>query len=196
MNNDLLNPFIGTSEAKEPTSVRAHRAVAPVLATIFLVVPGTMSGVSPVHDAVLISKDYPTSINGCVIQSHSPVIRDEKPATAEAIRNLRARSGLTWDELARAFGVSRRAVHAWASGAKLNQAHAARLSVLAKFIDSLATDTPSRTRAVLHTPAGNGESPYQHLIQSLAQSGNRREGFAPWELLGPKEELSGDSSID
>ena len=109
--------------------------------------------------------------------------QDATSATAEAVKRLRARSGLTWDELARAFGVSRRTVHAWATGTRLNQAHAARLSVLSRVVDGLTADNPEEARAALHAPAADGESLYQHLIGSLAQPGNRREGFAPWELL-------------
>jgi transcriptional regulator with XRE-family HTH domain len=195
MNSELIASLIGISESKEPTSIRARLIVAPMLAT-FMIIPGTISGVSPVRDAVLISADFPTSINSCTFPVRSPVTDAAQPATAASIRDLRTRSGLTWDELARAFGVSRRTVHAWASGGNLNQAHAARLSVLAKVIDALSADSPARTRAALHAPTLNGNSPYQRLIQSLAQSGNRREGFAPWELLGSREESDSDFSND
>lgn len=125
-----------------------------------------------------------------------PVAQDETSATAEAVKRLRVRSGLTWDELARAFGVSRRTVHAWASGTRMNQVHAERLSVLARIIDGLAADDPARARAEFHAPAADGVSLYQRLVRSLAQPGNRREGFAPWELLAAEGEHGGDRTAE
>lgn len=39
---------------------------------------------------------------------------------AEVVRSLKRRSGLTWDQLASALGVSRRSVHGWAAGTKVS----------------------------------------------------------------------------
>jgi hypothetical protein len=78
----------------------------------------------------------------------------------------------------------------------MNQAHAERLSVLAHVIDGLAADDPTRARAELHAPAADGASLYQRLVRSLAQPGNRREGFAPWELLAAEGEYGGDPTAE
>jgi hypothetical protein len=51
-------------------------------------------------------------------------------SSARLIRDLKSRSGLTWDQLAGVFGVSRRAAHGWASGARLNAQHSETLSWL------------------------------------------------------------------
>lgn len=48
-------------------------------------------------------------------------------ATRVAISELRRISGLTWEQLGRLFGVSRRSVHFWASGRPLNAENEARL---------------------------------------------------------------------
>jgi transcriptional regulator with XRE-family HTH domain len=48
-------------------------------------------------------------------------------ATREAIATLRQLSGLTWEQLATLFGVSRRSVHFWASGEPLSAAHEEQL---------------------------------------------------------------------
>jgi transcriptional regulator with XRE-family HTH domain len=143
---------------------------------------------------VFVSADLSTGIGGFSANISEPAVRNTAPATAEAIQRLRAQSGLTWDEIGRAFGVSRRTVHAWATGSKLNQEHSARLSVLAQAVDRLDAGSPELTRAALHAPEPNGLSPYQSLIRSLAQPGNRREGFAPWELLGAQGGQDGGSS--
>ncbi len=47
--------------------------------------------------------------------------------TGAAIAELRRLSGLTWEQLARLFGVSRRSLHFWASGKPLNATNGERL---------------------------------------------------------------------
>lgn len=44
-------------------------------------------------------------------------------ATRAALPELRRRTGLTWDQMARLFEVSRRSVHAWASGKPMTADH-------------------------------------------------------------------------
>ena len=195
MNSDLLALPGIVGERKEPTSIGARRAVAPILIGAFMFLPGTTNSASLISDTTFVSANMATGIGGFAVGTRLPPARDEISTTAEAVKRLHARSGLTWDELARAFGVSRRTVHAWASGTRLNQAHAARLSALARVIDAWAAASPEGTRAALHAPAVAGESPYQRLIRELAQPGSRREGFAPWELLAAGGE-PGDDHAD
>lgn len=45
-----------------------------------------------------------------------------------AIAELRRITGLTWDQLARLFGVSRRAIHFWAAGKMMNSTNEERLA--------------------------------------------------------------------
>ncbi|MEM5709754.1 helix-turn-helix transcriptional regulator, partial [Elizabethkingia meningoseptica] len=44
-------------------------------------------------------------------------------STAAAVLEIRRLSGLTWEELADLFDVSRRSVHHWASGKPVNTEH-------------------------------------------------------------------------
>lgn len=196
MTGDLLAWSGRTGEVKEPTSIRAGRVVAPALISAFLFLPGVTSTAYATSDTTFVSASQPTGIGGFAPDTRLPATQVATSATAEAVKRLRVRSGLTWDELARAFGVSRRTVHAWASGTRLNQAHAARLSVLTRVVDGLAADNPEEARGALHAPAADGESLYQRVIQSLAQPGNRREGFAPWELLAAEGERGGNRPAD
>lgn len=53
----------------------------------------------------------------------SSVSRARVHGTAVAIRELHDYSGLTWEQIAKLFGVSRRAVHLWASGGRLSAAN-------------------------------------------------------------------------
>jgi DNA-binding transcriptional regulator YiaG len=113
----------------------------------------------------------------------------ESPATAGTIRSLQSDSGLTWGELARLFGVSRRAVHAWANESRLTQSHTERLRAVSAAVAVHRSATPSMTRAALHSPNHGGQSAYQRLLGDAKLPTNRREGFAVSELLGSREPL-------
>ena len=90
--------------------------------------------------------------------------------TAKAIRNLKERSGFTWDELSRLFGVSRRSLHHWANGGRLNQHHSQLLSRFAAMINELSATDPTGNRSLLMSPTEAGLSRYQRLID-IGRSG-------------------------
>lgn len=74
------------------------------------------------------------------------------------VRDLQRRSGLTWNELARALGVSRRVVHHWAAGQRPSERHARRIEQLATLISSIGALSPDHTRARLIAPGFDGRS--------------------------------------
>lgn len=89
-----------------------------------------------------------------------------KPAGA-AIGELRRLSGLTWDQLARVFSVSRRALHFWASGKPMtpsNEEHLQRVLAVVRRIDR---GSASANRAAL--------------------LGGREDGILPFDLLVAKD---------
>lgn len=57
--------------------------------------------------------------------------------TAAAIREVRERAGLTWEQLARLFGVSRRSVHLWAGGGRMTAANEESLLRVAALVNSM-----------------------------------------------------------
>ena len=187
MSSNTMPPQIGLVKEREPTSIGGRLAVAPALAAVIMLMPASTSTATAASGTKVVVTGIPTGNGGFTAGNHLAYETTKTLATAGAVRELRARSGLTWDELARAFGVSRRTVHAWANGTRLNQAHATRLSTTAELIDGLPQGNPERARAALHAPGPGGISPYQRLIRSFAQPGNRREGFEPWELLAREE---------
>jgi transcriptional regulator with XRE-family HTH domain len=74
------------------------------------------------------------------------------PTTHEAIVELRQLSGLSWAELARLFGVSRRALHFWVEGKPLSLDNEARLRELLRFVRTHRCNHVSDTRRALLTP--------------------------------------------
>ncbi len=73
-------------------------------------------------------------------------------ARADALNDLRARMSLTWDQVARLFGVSRRAVHLWASGAPMTSEYEEHLHRLHGLTAELHIDS----KAVLFTSDQTG----------------------------------------
>lgn len=79
----------------------------------------------------------------------APAVHDSQDV-AEIIRQTKVRSGLTWDQLAEVFGVSRRAVHGWAAGARMNARHAETLAWLEQLLARVEeSGDPDTTRAIL-----------------------------------------------
>lgn len=92
----------------------------------------------------------PTFLSDVLTASHIPGVDAgdgpamSLPASAVAIRDLKRRSALTWDELARLFGVSRKTVHNWDEGAKVSQAREQRLQEVA----AIFADFPCTPKAI------------------------------------------------
>ena len=71
--------------------------------------------------------------------------------TAEAILEIRRRSGLIWEELGDLFGVSRRSVHHWANGRPVSAGHDRMIRRMLAAVRNLDRGDQERTRALLLT---------------------------------------------
>jgi transcriptional regulator with XRE-family HTH domain len=94
-------------------------------------------------------------------------------STASAILEIRRLSGLTWDELADVFDVSRRSVHHWASGKPVNAEHDQALRGALTALRHLDRGDPAATRALLLTSDREGNS-----LLDLLKSGSYEEAVA------------------
>jgi len=82
-----------------------------------------------------------------------------QPATdAELVKWLHDESGLTWDQIARTFDVSRRAVHLWANGGRVSAGNAEALQALVALVRNAATSSRTETRAALLAVGSDGMS--------------------------------------
>lgn len=70
-------------------------------------------------------------------------------STAEAILEIRRRSGLTWEELGDLFDVSRRSVHHWASGKTVSAKHDQMIRRMLAAIRHLDQGSQAGTRTQL-----------------------------------------------
>ena len=76
--------------------------------------------------------------------------------TANAIWEIRRRSGLTWESLGKLFGVSRRSIHDWANGAMLS--------------DNNKQNVWDTLRSIRHIDEGNAQAT-QDRIMSTGEKG-------------------------
>jgi len=90
----------------------------------------------------------------------SPEARDNTPApevaeaSRSAVHELRRLSGLTWDELAKVFGVTRRSLHFWASGKPLSAQNEERLHRVLATVRQVDRGSAAENRAALRSAAG------------------------------------------
>lgn len=91
-------------------------------------------------------------------------------STAMAVRALYGISGLTWEQLAKLFSVSRRAVHLWAAGKPMNAGHEELLSNLLRIVSKLPGKSPSQRRSAILRPSAYGPSIYDQLRMDRANA--------------------------
>jgi DNA-binding transcriptional regulator YiaG len=92
-----------------------------------------------------------TSTTGTFTASPSGVYKPASPAAD--LRHFHEASGLTWDQVARMFGVSRRSVHLWAAGGRMSSSNEETLARLTSTLVALQGETPdARRHELLRTP--------------------------------------------
>jgi len=92
--------------------------------------------------------------------------QNEGPRQAGAggvIGELRRLSGLTWDQLGRLLGVSRRSLHFWASGKAMTPANEEHLHRVLATIRKIDRGTAAANRAVLLAASKDGASTFDVL---------------------------------
>jgi transcriptional regulator with XRE-family HTH domain len=99
----------------------------------------------------------------------------------QAVNDLRKSSGLTWEQLARLFDVSRRSVHFWASGQPLASAHEEKLNRILDVVRYISLGNASLNRSLLMGLGNDGKSYLELLaageyetVKRLLGAGNAR----------------------
>lgn len=97
----------------------------------------------------------------------------EESAPASKLKAFKQRSGLTWDQVARLFGVSKRAALLWRSGGAMSARHEERLAHLTAQLAEFDTGDCDQTRAELLT-VRDGIAPYQRWQEQARRPDSRR----------------------
>jgi DNA-binding transcriptional regulator YiaG len=139
--------------------MRIQVARRPVVVTVFPAVSETVS-TEPIFDwdLLLILERTTSSLNSFSLQASST------EATRAAINEIRKLSGLTWEQLARLFNVSRRSLHFWASGQPMSRFNEESLNRLLGTIRYINRGSASINRTVLLSPSRDGVIPFDLLI--------------------------------
>jgi transcriptional regulator with XRE-family HTH domain len=86
----------------------------------------------------------------------------------ERVRKIYHRSGLSWDELGRVLGVSRRTIHNWANGFRMSSRHVVLLGQFENLLDRYDANGPQSVRVSLLTPDADGVSPYTAFLREAS----------------------------
>jgi transcriptional regulator with XRE-family HTH domain len=100
-----------------------------------------------------------------------------KETTQKAVNKLKKLSGLTWEQLAKLFDVSRRSLHAWASGQPLSPPNQQKLDRLLNTIEHINRGSASLNRSLLLKPDSDGRSPFDLLVAGEHEKVKQILGF-------------------
>jgi transcriptional regulator with XRE-family HTH domain len=100
----------------------------------------------------------------------------------QAIAEVRALSGLTWEQLARLFAVTRRSLHFWASGKALTPGNEERLQRVLAVLRKIDRGSASANRAAILAVRADGtmaldliaEGQYERVVALLGPGVGRR----------------------
>ena len=112
---------------------------------------------------------------------------------------VKEHAGLTWDQLGKVFGVSRRAIHLWSNGGRLNEPNARRLREFGALIRRLETDlgpaaSPETVRGRLLEVESDGLSLIDRLRRERSSGVAWGAPFGPEHLVGAiREPLPGQA---
>lgn len=109
-----------------------------------MLVIGGLSG-----SATASTYDVPRFVERTAAGPAGQIDRVAAESTAEAVLEIRRRSGLTWEELSDLFDVSRRSVHHWASGKAVSARHDQAIRRMLAAIRRLDQGNQAGTRAQL-----------------------------------------------
>lgn len=162
----------GTSSSTTSGAAFRFRSSVPQLMVGVALLTGCTSNTTAVPSVEIVNMPTDTGTKAFYALSSNAA---SGRTTAEAIRGLRERSGLTWDEIGKAFGVSRRAVHQWANGGRMNSKNVERLSEIVALIDTIPTQTPEEVRSRLVAPNRQGSTLLGRLIATARPAAPKRD---------------------
>jgi transcriptional regulator with XRE-family HTH domain len=174
------------TQAPTPSAPRAAKLIIPL---VFGMTLGTVASISPAEALALQQQVVRPTVGADIGTGAS---RMPLPwSIAEYVAILRRRSGLTWGEFADAVGVSRRAVHLWASGKRVSPRHVERLALFASVLALYEVDSPEETRERLTIPQGGRPSALATLNAS-----NKRVRRTPMSGISFSDALAADGTAN
>jgi DNA-binding XRE family transcriptional regulator len=155
-------------------SVQINKSYGPRVPPMFMIALGAATATSAVlglSGSFDLLSFQGTAISSNPTGSAAPHRTPAALSTEGLVRRMREASGLTWEQIARVFGVSRRAVHHWAAGESMSAHNLELLSRFDRLVQSLPGSTPEEKRAALFASDEDGWSPVDAFRQMASSSG-------------------------
>ncbi|MDQ3663286.1 MAG: helix-turn-helix transcriptional regulator [Actinomycetota bacterium] len=153
---------------------------------------GTVTAVTPA-DAVALSMMVTQRSTLPALPAEPTAVPDDAVVPA-VLQRLRQMSGLSWGDLGRALGVSRRTIHNWLGDARVAGVHLRRLLELSRLVDRVSTGSPESTRALLLQPTASGRSIIDDLALTARPTRRRPlSTISVGDLIAPKEDTESAS---
>lgn len=134
----------------------------------------------------------PVRVMQYAVDAPQRAIDTESRTDREEVAWIKDHSGLTWDQLGKVFGVSRRAVHMWANGGRLNEQNARRLRSFSALVKDIEGATPATTaemvRSQLLQIGNDGFSTLDRLRRERSSGQTWGAPFGPDRLVGATRE--------
>ena len=141
----------GTSAGGAMRSSVNYQEPETVSVPVFPALPRTTANESIANQGLLRLLERTTS--GLPLPFHST---HSTEANRIALNELRQLSGLTWEQLAKLFNVSRRSLHFWASGQPLSRSNEEKLNRLLGTIQYIDRGSASLNRSLLLQSGNDG----------------------------------------
>lgn len=166
MTTFISDPGRGTSSCVTP-GLAGRRVVLTTLSGVFftaalLTTPIPAAGVRPESTSTPLTRAVGNFGSEPAV---SVTIPAPVPSVADQVKALHDESGLTWEQIGRLFGVSRRAVHLWAAGGRVNARHLELLATIQSAIRSLPASSPEERRLLLFSRQEGRQSPFDELLR-------------------------------
>jgi len=172
--HSILQPELTGATRTSAGSPMQTRSTNQVSTVIFSPRIGITSSSTPLYQGQRNLQDQTTA--GDPVESPETV-----EETRSAIHELRKLSGLTWDQLAKLFNLTRRSLHFWASGKPLSAHSEQALWRMLGTIQFINRGSASQNRQALFQPIQDGTIPFDLLV--TGQHERVREilgcGYAP-----------------
>ena len=139
----------GTTSFIRGAGIRDRASLSVIMVSGVLSIAGTSSAEPTTIWGAPYIHESDTTASGPSRDAVATQMEIETEATRKAVSELRRISGLTWEQLAGLFGVSRRSVHFWASGKPLNATNHQRLMRVLDVVRGADRGTARSTRAAL-----------------------------------------------
>ncbi len=152
----------GTTSFSGRAGIRDRASLSVIMVSGALSIAGTSSAEPTTIWGAPYVHESDTTAGGPSRDAVATQMESETEATRKAVSELRRISGLTWEQLAGLFGVSRRSVHFWASGKPLNAGNHQRLMRVLDVVRDADRGTARSTRAAL-LDARAGTTPFEML---------------------------------